>query len=657
MDAFRQLFQHKLEFGAPVNSTQALQCYRLFTYLIENKADEEGPGLSVAELTAARDALLLVPKDNLKNHLDFSRALYHEIVRQRQLESQFGVPEEEPEVTDPLARTPADDDFRSYIAALTRYGASTEAAAALHKHWDQLVAQSRIHKGAKQLWITVLKGLAREGKEEELLELARIAEERGIQYRPHFQEVMTTFFASQDRIQETRFWFERDTGNRWPTTQTYAAIIKFSRRTGLQDWVSEAFKALIDHNPRKAHWDVIFQWAVFCRDEGVEGVKHMIDIMVKNNPENESARPDIDTINGLIRTAMEKNDPYLAERFLALASELGISPNSATYILQMDYRIDAKDLSGAKAAYQDILRTEIQDDEDLAVINKYIRALCGLERPLLKSIHETMANLEHRLVTLDPETVVALCMAFLKNDDQYDVIDTLAVHVFHYSSEQREQIRSAFVEFILEEKNSTSRVWDAYQLLMQFFPETTRECRVKVMGAFFDRKRADMATGVFMHMKEHVNRDFRPTVDEYVVMLEGLGQVPDEASLESVHNMLKIDTNVQSCTKLSNALMIALGACGRSLRALDIWHDISRSAEGPSYASLEIIFAVLEKKPFGDEDAKAIWRSMERMELEIPPSVFAAYCGSLAGNGRLDEVKSLIKGMSRTVGYDPDYMM
>ncbi|CAI4215245.1 unnamed protein product [Parascedosporium putredinis] len=534
VDAFRQLFQHKLEFGAPVNSTQALQCYRLFTYL----------------LTAARDALLLVPKDNLKNHLDFSRALYHEIVRQRQLESQFGVPEEEPEV------------------------------------------------------------LVRE-----------------------------------------------DTGNRWPTTQTYAAIIKFSRRTGLQDWVNEAFKALIDHNPRKAHWDVIFQWAVFCRDEGVEGVKHMIDIMVKNNPENESARPDIDTINGLIRTAMEKNDPYLAERFLALASELGISPNSTTYILQMDYRIDAKDLSGAKAAYQDILRTEIQDDEDLAVINKYIRALCGLERPLLKSIHETMANLEHRLVTLDPETVVALCMAFLKNDDQYDVIDTLAVHVFHYSSEQREQIRSAFVEFILEEKNSTSRVWDAYQLLMQFFPETTRGCRVKVMGAFFDRKRADMATGVFMHMKEHVNRDFRPTVDEYVVMLEGLGQVPDEASLESVHNMLKIDTNVQSCTKLSNALMIALGACGRSLRALDIWHDISRSAEGPSYASLEIIFAVLEKKPFGDEDAKAIWRSMERMELEIPPSVFAAYCGSLAGNARLDEVKSLIKGMSRTVGYDPDSMI
>ncbi|PKS07671.1 hypothetical protein jhhlp_006278 [Lomentospora prolificans] len=656
VEAFRQLFEHKLQFRAPVNSTQAIQCYRLFTYLVENKADEAGPGLSIAELTAARDALLLVPKDNTKHHLEFSRALYEEILRQRRLEEEFGVPEEAVEDIDSLARTPADEDFRSYITALTQYGASSDAAAALNDHWEKLVAQNRIYKGAKQLWIIVLQGLAREGKEADLLEQARIAEEHGIQYRPHFQEVMTTFFARRDRVETTKLWFERDTGKRWPTIQTYAEIIRFAKRNGLEDWVNEAFKALIDHNPRKAHWDIIFQWAVLCRDEGVEGVKHMIDIMVKNNPENEAARPDIDTINGLIRIAMEKNDPYLAERFLALGSELGIDPNTTTYILQMDYRIDAKDLSGAKAAYHDILRTEIQNDEDLAVINKYIRALCAADRPLLKNIHEIMGDLEHRLVTLDPETVVALCMTFLKSDDQYDVIDTLAVHVFHYSSEQREQIRTAFVDFILDRKNSTSRVWDAYQLLMQFFPETTRESRVKLMGAFFDRKRADMATSVFMHMKEHVNRDFRPTAEDYVVMFEGLGKAPDETSLDSLHNMLKIDTNVQPCTRLSNALMIALGACGRSLRALDVWHDISRSAEGPSYASLEIIFAVLEKKPFGDEDAKKIWRSMERMELEIPPSVFASYCGALAGNSRLDEVKGLIKGMPRTVGYEPDFM-
>lgn len=656
VDAFRQLFQYKLQFRAPVNSTQAIQCYRLFNYLVENKADEDGPGLSITELTAARDALLAVPRDNIKHHLEFSRALYHELIRQRRLEEEFGVPEEARQDADPLARTPADDDFRCYLTALTQYGASTDAAAALNEHWGRLVAEKRVHKGAKQLWILVLQGLAREGKEIELLEQARIAEENGIQYRPHFQEVMTTFFAKRDRIGETKFWFERDTGNRWPTPEVYAEIIRFARRTGLEDWVNEAFKALIDYNPRKAHWDIVFQWAALCRGEGVEGVKHMIDIMIQNNPEDEAVRPDIDTINGLIRIAMEKNDPYLAERFLALGAELGISPNTTTHILQMDYRIDAKDLSGARAAYHDMLRTEIHDDEDLAVINKYIRALCASERPLLKNIHEIMGDLEHRLVTLDPETVVALCMTFLKNDDQYDVIDTLAVHVFHYSSEQREQIRKAFGDFILDRKNSTSRVWDAYQLLMQFFPETTRETRVQLMGAFFDRKRPDMAASVFTHMKEHVNRDFRPNVEDYIVMLEGLGQSPDEDSLDSLHNMLKIDTNIQPCTRLSNALMIALGACGRPLRALDVWHDISRSAEGPSYASLEIIFAVLEKKPFGDEDARKIWRSMERMELEIPPAVFASYCGALGGNGRLDEVKGLIKGMSRTVGYQPDFM-
>lgn len=656
VDAFRKLFEHKLHHQIPVNSTQTLLCLRLFEYLVENKDDEEGPGLSIAELTAARDALLLVPGDSAKHHLEFSRALYGEIQRQRQLELEYGMPEDPVEEDQKATATPADNDFRCYFTALTYYGASTEAAAALNEYWGKVAADDRIYKGAKKLWILLLQGLAREGKESELLEQARIAEEYDIQYRPHFQEVMTTFFAKRDRVQETKFWFEKDTANRWPTVATYSEIIRFAARNGEEEWVGELFRRLIDFNPRKAHWDVILQWAVLCRGEGVEGVRHMMDIMTQTNAKNESTRPDIDTINALIRIAIERNDQYLAERFMALASEMGISPNPTTYILQMDYRIDAGDLSGARAAYHEMKRTEVEHDEDLPVINKYIRALCATPRPFLDNIYEVTSDLDHRIVTLDPESVVALCLTFLQNDDQYEVIDTLAVHVFHYSSEQREHIRNAFVGFIVNAQNSTSRVWDAYQLLKQFFPETPRESRAKLMSSFFDRHRADMATSVFVHMKEHPNRDIRPTIDEYVLALEGLGRCPDSESLDGLYNLLKLDTNIQPSTRLYNALMLAFGACGRSRRSLDFWQDVAHSREGPSYESLEIIFAVLEKRPFGDEDARKIWRNVERMELEVPPAVFASYCGALAGSGRLDDLKGLLKGMVRSVGYGPDVM-
>ena len=656
VDAFRKLFEYKLEHKIPVNSTQALQCLRLFKYLVENKEDEEGPGLSITELTAARRALLLPPSSSAEHHLELARQLYREVQRQRQLEAEHGMPETE-EVDDGrngTRETPADVDFRCYFMALTLYGASTEAAALLNEHWRKITDEGRIYKGAKKLWIMLFQGLALEGKETELLEQARIAEDYDIRYRPHFQEVMTKFFATRDRVDETKYWFERDTEKRWPRVATYSEVMRFAVRNGQEEWVGEHFRRLIDSNPRKGYWDIILQWAVLCRGEGVEGVRHMLGIMAQNNTESESIRPDIDSINGLIRIAIEKNDQYLAERFMALASELGILPNPTTYILQMDYRIDANDLSGARAAYQEMQRTEVEHDEDIPVINKYIRALCAAQRPLHHNIHDVTSDLEHRIVTLDPETVVALCLTFLKNDDQYEVIDTLAVHVFHYNSEQRDQVRDAFQGFILDRRNSTSRVWDAYQLLKQFFPETPRENRARLMGSFFDRRRADMAISVFVHMREHTNADVRPTADEYVHALEGLARCPDPESLDTLHNMLKLDTNIQPSTRLYNALMLAFGACGRTRRALDFWHEVAHSREGPSYESLEIIFAVLEKRPFGDEDAKKIWRNVERMELDVPPAVFASYCGALAGSGRLDDLKKLLQGMVRSVGYGPD---
>ncbi|SPN97733.1 related to complex I intermediate-associated protein CIA84 precursor [Cephalotrichum gorgonifer] len=656
-DAFRQLFEYKLQYRVPVNSTQAIQCLRLFNYLVENKEDEDGPGLSLHELTAARDALLLPAKDSAKHHLEFSRALYTEIQRQRQEVEEFGVPEEAVEGgAKQISESPADGDFRCYLMALTRHGASTEAASLLNEYWGRLVAHGRVFKGAKKLWVILLDGLAREGKEAELIDQMRIAESHGIQYLPLLKEIMTTFFARRNRVDETKYWFEMDTGKLRPTADTYLEMIRFAVRNESEEWVGDAFRSLIDSNPNKAHWDAILQWAVLCRGEGVEGVRHMMEVMAENNTKKEAIRPDIDTINGLIRAAIEKKDQYLAERFMALTSELGIDPNPTTYLLQIDYRIDAKDLSGARAAYREMQKTEVRDDEDLPVINKYIRALCGAPRPVLKDILETTSDLEDRIVTLDPETVVALCMTFLQNDDQYEVIDTLAVHVFHYSSEQREQIRDAFADFILDQRNSTSRVWDAYQLLGQFFPETPREARMRLMAGFFARRRADMATSVFVHMRESRNSDLHPTADDYVRALEGLGRCPDAQSLDTTHNMLKLDTNIQPSTRLSNALMLAFGASGRPRRALGVWEDISRSPEGPSYASLEIIFAVLEKKPFGDEDARRIWRNVERMELEVPPAVFASYCGALAGCGRLEEVTRLIQGMPRAQGYEPDFM-
>ena len=274
--------------------------------------------------------------------------------------------------------------------------------------------------------------------------------------------------------------------------------------------------------------------------------------------------------------------------------------------------------------------------------------------PDIEQILDLIAVVEQRHAALEPETVVVLCMMFLRADLQYEVIDTLSTHTVQYSLDEREKVGKAFVSYCLDRKNSTARVWDAYSLLRQFFPEADPADRLLLMEEFFNRKRPDMACHVFGHMRAHANTSQRPTAGAYIRCLEGLGRCPDLESLKMVHNMLKMDTSLQMSTTIYNALMIAYIGCDDPSSALDFWKGITNSTEGPTYNSLAILFRACETFPFGDKMARETWSKMQRMDLEIPPFVFSAYCGALAGQGQVEEVRRLILGMDSSVGYSPN---
>jgi hypothetical protein len=244
----------------------------------------------------------------------------------------------------------------------------------------------------------------------------------------------------------------------------------------------------------------------------------------------------------------------------------------------------------------------------------------------------------------------------MNNDEQYEVIDTLSLHTVHYSWDERALVSKAFVRFCLDGANSTARVWDAYALLRQFFPDTALEDRVKIMDGFFDRKRADMACLVFGHMRQHSNPIYRPTLDTYIRCFEGIGRSPDPEGLRMVHNMLKMDTTIQPSTQLYNALMIAFTACEEPHRALDYWKDIDNSAEGPSYQSLEIVFRAYEILPFGDKPAKQLWEKLHRMDIELPANVVTAYAAALAYHSHIEEAQKILEEMEADIGQRPDIL-
>ncbi|KJR86726.1 complex I intermediate-associated protein [Sporothrix schenckii 1099-18] len=696
VQAFRDFFAYKYQYGKRVNATQAQWFRRLYQYLrhegqdLEQQQEQlyESDGcahdLDLQDLRNAREALAKPPSSAANtaaahDHLEMCREIYTELRKRG-------------------AYTPL--DFKRHIFILCQYGASVEAAELLTKYWlspqplspltarsvDQPAAEQarqaengKRSRRDKELWVLVLQGLANEGREDALLAEAKAAEEAGLEYMPLFHEIMTTFYARQNNYAKTREWFEKPiAARRHATAQTYAELLAFSQRSDgnslaeKQMWVQATFQDLCDANPAKDVWDVIFQWAVVSLDKGVDEIRHMIATMEKHNANRPNMSPDAATVNGLIRVAAAKGDVLLAERFVQLgaapesANGLDIAPDAQTFILQLDYRVNANDLSGAYASFMHLQSIDCPDEEDAPVINKYIRALCSSASASAATtgniknvkntqrIRDVLDIAEHRQVALEPATVVSLCMTFFGCDQQFEVIDVLSMHAMQYSVEERAIVRDAFVEYIVDRKqSSTARAWDAYSLLRQYFAETPPASRVRVMDGFFRRHRPDMACYVFGHMRGADDPAVRPTADLYVRCLEGLGRWPDETGLKMVHNMLKMDTRVQMDTRLYNALMLAYAASGDRSRALDFWHEIDGSVEGPSYATLAILFYVCEGLPFGDATARSVWAKMQRMEVDVPPDVFDAYSSSIAGQGHIDEVQKLISGMEKSVGYGP----
>lgn len=680
--AFRDFFKHKKFNRRPVNSMQARVSHHVLKHLSEPADREAEFALTVADLRTAQDALMKRPRDKPEELVEFSKSLFLEIGRLQTKERQIQIrlPKTGEKRKQKKSEVVIDVfDTSAMMRVLSQYGASIEARDHLLNVWPTFQNDPKLGYGrSKGLWLPVLRGLAEEGKEKELLDFLSIMREKsGIPYGRSVHETMTVFYARRDDAEKMMEWFNKpiladspagqeegvpanpgeSEASPRPTLLTYTEVFRYAIRNNDRDWAISIYEDIANDLERllETHYAtesllIVYRFAVLLLDKGPEHIEHMF--LANPNPK---FQPNMTIINTVIEAAMEKKDLYLAERLTTLVSTLGLEPDRSLYSLQIEYRIRANDLGGAYAAYESLQSFE-SDDEDWPVLNRLIRALCSLPAPSHDKVLNITSYLEQLSATLEPETVVSLCMAFLRNDEQLEVIDTLSLHTIHFSWGDRAMVSNAFVDYCLDSKNSTARVWDAYALLRQFFPDMGLAERVKIMDAFFDRRRGDMACHVFGHMRQHGNQALRPTIEIYTSCLEGIGRCPDLESLKVVHNMLKMDTTIQPNTKVYNALMIAYVACDEPYRALEFWKDIGDSIEGPSYQSLEIVFRTYEVTPFGHEPAAKLWDKLHMMEIDTPPNVLTAYVGTLAGHSQLEEAKKLLEEMEAEVGQRPDIM-
>ena len=637
--AWKEYFEFKKKKAMVVNNLQARQVLATFRHLKEKSVEEGVPlALDVDDLTLARDVLKSIPDDGVNEHAIFAELLYTELQA--------------------LNPTPwnAKINLEAYVSVLTKTGKSLEAR-------DIVEKVPEIENGTgflRKLYHKVLVGLAKEGKEAELIETCTRSEAQGMGYSWWKRDIITTFFADKNDVEATKLWWgkpldkSKSSPNDGGSPKSLAAILKFSIRNDQLDWCRDVFREALDENPRKDVWDVILQWAAGTMGKGVEDVEQMLKIMETRSTEDTPTAPDSDTINGLVEMCMENTDPYTAERYIELGRKFGIQPNTKTYILQLNYRADHGDLAGSQAAYEALLSEEILGDEDLPAINKYIRALCVAHTTNHTRIRAILEDLEERHVRLEAETTLSLSIMYMDREELTDALDILQANSWHYTRPEREKIRLALTDFCLNPANGIAKVWDAYCIMRSVFNDINREVRTQIMNEFFRRGRCDMACYTFGHMRQNIDTGVRPTAETYVACLEGIAYLADEEQLDMVHNMLKMDSSIEPSTKIYNALMLAYAECGDPDRAVDFWDDITNSNEGPTYNTLVILFRACELKPFAEKLAMQVWDKMKRMDIEVTREVFVAYLAALSGRGLIEDGKRLVEGMEKNYGFKLD---
>lgn len=675
LQAVRAFFDHKLLHKKPVNKTQAFVARLVIEHLqadrpgragapqpandLERKAWLAQPMLNREDLQKALRALAIHNRHGTsKDVADLAVFIYQELKALKiSLPSWKGADERKRKLSEIHS-----DDLPRLFTILTHHNQTTLAAEMLSKLKDVVIdpakPRSRDEEGTRnklfELHLKVLRGYGREGDHYRLRAYAKMLCSAGFPYTPEFAMSMTNAFASmgEDGEEELREWFEKPLVHEDPSRdrqldnlqspKAYMDLVTFSSKTGRQpDWLKTALQELCDMNPPKRWWDVILKWAV-CQGKDIGHIRHMIGVMAQVNPKDESVRADILTFNGMLRVAIAHKEYFLAERINSLASELGLRPNADTHISLLKARIAGQDNIGAASAFQDVIHAGSikPGSEANEVLNLYLRYLCSIaDSP---TVIDSLSRVEAQEGQLEPETVVEVCLKFLRDDRTMEVVDTLGLHLTQFSMDERRIVGKELLLYCLDMSISTARAWDVYSLLRQFLPETSKEQRTQVMKAFFSRKRPDMACHIFGHMRSHADDKIRPDSETYIICLENLGSFPDLESLTMVHNMYKMDALIQPSTRLYNAFMIAYTGCNEPRKAYEFWRQVANSKDGPTYKSLELAFRACQKLPYGYDRAKVIWDKMHSLEVDIPAPVYDAFILMLAGQAQLDKAKAML---------------
>jgi hypothetical protein len=548
----------------------------------------------------------------------------------------------------PPYEAPSLEALRSYTTVLSLSGSPAEALDMVEIYWTSV-----LHPTGVIPWMDVIRGFAKEGREDSIRMVMEKMERCGAILDQSGHEAMTLMLAKENHVRALQTVYERKIANDLkPTMAATEAAMKAAIWNSMSAWARRLFESL-PHDPTPETRDIILLWAA-AQGEKPDQLDQRLEDMASKYPEIRLTLT-IATINTLVEYAVTCQRQDSVESYVSLAHKWGLQPDTQTYILQMDSRMQAGDIRGAIALFQEFESECLTEEMDVLLLNKLVTNLCYAKH--VEVDHDTILLLVDRLIErkgrFAPETLGALCYTLLYRRDLQGISDLLRPLIDSYSTQEISRIRGGFIQYISDMKESAENAWEAYELLNLAFPATPVRIRTNIMTVFFKRNRCDLACLVFGHMRQKENADHRPTANTYAMCFHGIAGAADADSLQLVHNMLKLDVEVGLSTRVLNGLMLAYAACGMPDQAMDFFREILHSEEGPSEQTLTIFFRVCESYHNGVEEAGKMMEKLKSLDIRINSEIYTAYIGALAGHCELERAAEAIRTMESRIGHPP----
>ncbi|KAL5362815.1 hypothetical protein BJX96DRAFT_166960 [Aspergillus floccosus] len=535
----------------------------------------------------------------------------------------------------------------AYINIQALNGNPEEARHVVEKFWN------RLHKTSPSPWLTVMKGFALNNDRRQLRRTTERLEDHGIQFDSASHEELVNILISQDLLQAVQTIYECPLSKgQQPTLATKEAAIKYAILKSETAWAEPIFESLAQV-PVTETLEIVLLWQAAHGANASAMSEKARELTAKNSEAKASL--NIACINSLIEYANCIKDPQLAADFASLASEWGLEPDMRTRQLRLESYIQAGDVEQTLQCVEELYDVNIMAFENLPLMNKLITMLClsGQEDAIFDRVSSFLDPVFENNVRLEADTVAALTHMLLYRHDWEGVSELLRPRLASYDDEERTKIRNALTGFITDPTQDSGDAWEAYGLLQLAFPETGVSMRTEIMTSFFKRDRSDLAFLVFGHMRQAEDFARRPKPDTYARCFQGLARTQDARNVETVHNMLKLDTEVDLNTRLLNGLMLAYAVCDMPEKSMEIFREILQSEEGPSHKTIAIFFKLCEKHHNGVQEAMKMMSKVKLLEINVDRRLYMAYVEALAAQCEFDLATEALDQMHSEIGLMP----